>query len=165
MGPALEMDRLAPSIRLGPAAFDPAVVLESIEQARQGCAFNSHALGDFLLGAIVSSLGKMNKRPPFPLAQAEGAEPLIEPGAPGAGGPEEDQAELVDVWRRHVQLISVLTNRMFRGLSIAANLRQEHRVIAVIGDPLDHVGAFGQPALAFGQFPFALRLGEKVMRI
>ena len=159
------MDRLAPSIRLGPAAFDPAVVLEPIEQARQGGAFDSHSLGDFLLGAIVSSLGKMNERPPFSLAQAEGAEPLIEPGAPGPGGAEEDQAELVNIRRRHAQLISVLTNRIFRSLSIAADLRQDNRVIPVIGDPLDHVGAFRQPALAFGQFPFAFRLREKVMRI
>jgi hypothetical protein len=102
-GTALEMDRLATAIGGRAAAFDPAVVLEPIEQARQGCAFDSHPLGDFLLGAIVRALGKMHERPPFSLAQAEWAQALIEPGAPGTSGPEEDQAELVNVRRRHAQ--------------------------------------------------------------
>jgi hypothetical protein len=114
-GTALEMNRLATTICFRPAAFDPAVVLEPIEQARQGRAFDSHSLGDFLLGEIVSSLGEMNERPPFSLAQAERAEPLVEPGAPGAGRPEEDQAELVYIRRRHArEMISVLTNRISR---------------------------------------------------
>ena len=75
------------------APFDPAVLLQPVEQAGQGRLFNSHPLGDFLLGELVSALRKVNERPPFALAQAERAQPLIELGAPGTGGAEEEQAE------------------------------------------------------------------------
>jgi hypothetical protein len=47
----------------------------------------------------------MNEGPPFTLAQTEGAQALVELRAPGARGTEEDKAELVNVWWRHVQEI------------------------------------------------------------
>src|SRR5204863_5417962 len=60
-----------------------------------------------------SSLGKMDKRAPFALTQAEGAQTLIELRPPGAGGAEENESELVDIWTRHVRkLVSMLTNRI-----------------------------------------------------
>jgi hypothetical protein len=62
------MNRLATAIGRRAPAFDPAVILQPVEQARQGRAFDPHSLGDFLLSEIVSSLGEVNQRPPFSLA-------------------------------------------------------------------------------------------------
>src|SRR5205807_159296 len=98
---SLEMNGLAAAIFGRAAPLDPTVVLEAIEQTRERCALDSHPLGDFLLGEFISALRKMHQRAPFALAQAEWAEPLIEPGPPGARRAEEDEAEFVDIWRRH----------------------------------------------------------------
>jgi hypothetical protein len=95
---ALEMDRLAAPILCRPAALDPAVVLQAVEQSRERRSFNPHAFGDFLLGKFVSSLGQMHERPPFSLAQPEGTQALIELRAPGARRAEKDKTELVNVW-------------------------------------------------------------------
>src|SRR6476620_12071572 len=95
------MDDLATPILFRAAAFNPAIVLEAIEQSRHGGAFDPHPIRDLLLGEFISTLGKMHKRPPFSLAEAERPQTLVELCAPGAGGPEEDQAELVDIEWRH----------------------------------------------------------------
>ena len=116
-GTALEMNGFTAAILGGPAALDPAVFLQPVEETGQGGSFDAHPLGNFFLGKFVATLGKMNKRAPFPLAQPERPEALIEPGAPGPGGAEEDEAELVDVGWRHAELISVLTNRIPAALS------------------------------------------------
>ena len=148
-GTPLEMDGLAAAIRRRASPFDPAVLLQPIEQAGKGRAFDSHSLGDFLLGQFISALREMNERAPFSLAKAERAEPLVEPRAPGARGPEKDEAELVDVGRRHArEMISVLTKSIFPRLSTAPDPGQNDRVIAVISDPLDRFGALRQPSLA-----------------
>jgi hypothetical protein len=102
---ALEMNRLAAPILRGTAALDPAIVLQAVEQARERRSFNPHALGDFLLGELVSALGKVNKGAPFTLAQTEGPQALIELRTPGARGAEKDKTELVNVWWRHVRQI------------------------------------------------------------
>jgi hypothetical protein len=100
-GTALEMNRLATPIRRRPTTFHPPVVLQTIEQARKGRTLDPHPLGDLFLGKFVSALGKVHERSPFPLAQAEGPQTPVELRAPGTGGAEENQAELVDVRRRH----------------------------------------------------------------
>src|SRR4051812_8086284 len=109
------MDRLAAPVRRGTPALDPTVVLKAIKEAREGRALNAHPFGDFLLGQVISPLGEVNKRPPLALAQAQGTQPLVELGPPGARGPEKHESKLVNVWRRHVRtkLVSVLTNRLF----------------------------------------------------
>ena len=104
LGPPLEMNRLAPSIGGGTAALDPAIILQAIEQPGESGAFDAHPLGDFFLGELVPALGEMNECPPFSLAQSEGSQALVEPGPPSAGCAEEDEAELVDVGRRHSQI-------------------------------------------------------------
>ena len=103
LGTPLEMDGLAAAICRRAAALDPAVFLETIEQAGQSRAFDPHPFRDFLLGKRVSALGKMNERSPFSLAEPERAEPLVEPGAPGPGSAEENQAKLADIRRRHAR--------------------------------------------------------------
>src|SRR3954470_1110566 len=50
---ALEMDGLATAIRIRIAAFHPAVIFQTIEQTGEGGAFDSHPLGDDLLGQLV----------------------------------------------------------------------------------------------------------------
>jgi len=67
-GTPLEMNGFAAAIIRRFAALDPAVVLEAVEQARQSRFLDSHPLSDFFLGKFVSALGKMDQRPPFPLA-------------------------------------------------------------------------------------------------
>ena len=100
---ALKMDDFAAAIFGRTAALDPAVILETVEQAREGGAFDPHPLSNFFLGKFVSALGEMNERPPLTLAQSERAEPLVQLCPPGAGRAEEDQAELIAVWRWHGQ--------------------------------------------------------------
>ncbi len=107
------MNDLATAIARGFASLDPAVLLQTIEQAGQGWFFNSHSLRDFFLGELfVTGLRKMDQGSPFALAEAEGAEPAIEIGAPGSGGPEEEKSELVGVGGGHTKLVSVLTKFM-----------------------------------------------------
>ena len=88
---ALKMHDLAAAIFRGAAALDPAVILQTVEQSRQGWSLDSHSLGDFFLGELISALGKMNERSPFALAQTERAQALIELRAPGARGAEKHQ--------------------------------------------------------------------------
>jgi hypothetical protein len=88
----LKMDRLAATIFRGTTTFDPAVVLEAVEQSREGRAFNAHAFGDFFLSELISTLRKKHQGAPLSLAEAERAQTLIEPGSPGSGGPKEDKA-------------------------------------------------------------------------
>src|SRR5436190_23881410 len=116
---ALEMDGLATAVRIRIAAFHPPIIFQTIQQTGEGRAFDSHPLGDDLLGQLVSALREMDERPPFSLAETKRAQTLVEPGPPGARGAEEDEAEFVDIGRRHVQekLVSVLTNRTFKGKS------------------------------------------------
>jgi hypothetical protein len=97
----LEVDDLAPPVvgRLSP--LDPTVLLQAIEQAGERWLFNAHALGDFLLREFVPTLGKENERAPLALSQAERAQTLIEFGAPGTGGAEEQETELIGVSRGH----------------------------------------------------------------
>src|SRR4051812_29921888 len=95
------MDGLAAPVLRRPAPLDPPVVLEAIEESGQGCPLDPHSLGDFLLSEIISALGKMHEGAPLALAQAEGTEALVKPGAPGPGGPEKDEAKFVDVRWRH----------------------------------------------------------------
>ena len=101
LGTPLEMDCFATAIRRRTTAFDPAVIFQTVEQTGKRGALDPHSFGDLPLGERISALGKVNEGPPFSLAQAERAEALIEPGAPGAGGAEKDEAEFVDVGRRH----------------------------------------------------------------
>src|SRR5256885_7848597 len=81
--------------------FHPAIVLQTIQQSREGRAFDTHPLGDLFLSELVSPLGEMDEGPPFSLAQAQRAQPPVELRPPGAGGPEKDETEFVDVGRRH----------------------------------------------------------------
>jgi hypothetical protein len=96
-GTPLEMDRLATPIVGGTPALHPAIVLEAIEQSGERCTFDSHPLRDFFLSEPVSALRKMHQRPPFPLAQAERPQPLIEPRPPGTGGAEKDKTEFAEI--------------------------------------------------------------------
>src|SRR5206468_4992109 len=98
---ALEMDDLAPPIIGRFAPFDPTVLLETVEQTREGWPLNAHPLGDLLLRELVSTLGQVDERAPLPLAQAERTQALIEFGAPGTGGAEEQKTELVNVGTAH----------------------------------------------------------------
>ena len=105
------MNGFATAITGGFATLDPAIVLQPVEQARQGRLFDPHSFGDFFLGKFVSALGKMDERPPFPLAQPEGAQALVQLRAPGARGPEEKKAEFIDIRRSHAgELVSMLTS-------------------------------------------------------
>jgi hypothetical protein len=99
------MDRFATAICRGTAPLAPAVILEAIEQARQGGALDAHALGNFFLGALVPTLRKVNERAPFALAQTERAQPLVELRPPGAGRAEKHKAKLINVWWRHLRKI------------------------------------------------------------
>jgi hypothetical protein len=98
---ALEMDDLAPPVVGRFSPFDPTVLLEPIKQAGERWLFNAHALGDFLLREFVPTLRNVNERPPLALAQAERPETLIEFGAPGTRGAEEQETELIRVSGRH----------------------------------------------------------------
>ena len=97
----LEMDDLAPPVVGRFPPLDPTVLLEPVEQTSERWLFNAHALSDFLLREFVPTLGKENKRAPFTLGQAKRAQTLIEFGAPGTGGAEEQKTELINVGRWH----------------------------------------------------------------
>jgi hypothetical protein len=101
LGTPLEVDSFAAAIFRRTAALDPAVVFQTVEQTGESRALDSHSLGDLLLGELISAFRKMDERSPFSLAQAERAEALIEPGAPGSGRAEEHEAEFVDIGRWH----------------------------------------------------------------
>jgi hypothetical protein len=105
LGTALEMDGLATPVGGGTAALDPTVILETIEQAGKGWTLDTHALGDFFLGKVVSTLGKVNERAPLALAQPKRPQALVELRPPGACSAEEYESELVDIWTRHVREI------------------------------------------------------------
>jgi hypothetical protein len=99
----LEMDDFAPSVVGRRSPLDPTPLLEPVEQTGKGWLFNSHALGDFFLGEFVSTLGKVDERPPLALTQAEWTQALVKFGAPGTGGPEEQETELISVGRWHAR--------------------------------------------------------------
>src|SRR4051812_36449172 len=101
LGASLEVDGFAATILLRPAAFDPAIIFQPVEQTGESRALDAHALGDFLLGECISALGKVDERPPFSLAQAKRAQALVEPGAPGPGRAEKHETEFVDIGRWH----------------------------------------------------------------
>jgi hypothetical protein len=97
----LEMNDFAPPVVGRFLPLNPTVLLEPVEQSGQRWLFNAHALSDFFLREFVSTLGKVNERAPLPLTQAEWTQTLIKFGAPGTGGAEEQETELVSVSRWH----------------------------------------------------------------
>jgi hypothetical protein len=97
----LELDDFAPPVVGRFSPLDPTVLLEPVEQTGQRWLFDAHALSDFLLREFVPTLGKVNQRAPLALAQAERAETLIESRAPGTGGAEEQETELIGASRWH----------------------------------------------------------------
>ena len=97
----LKVHGFAAAIFRGAAALDPAVALQSIEQASQGRPLDPHPFGDLFLSELVPTLGKVDERSPFSLTQAERAQASIKFRAPGAGGAEEDETEFVDIGPRH----------------------------------------------------------------
>jgi len=100
----LEMDDFAPPVvgRFSPR--NPTVLLEPVEQTGEGWLFDAHPLSDFLLREFVPALRNMDERAPLALAQAERAETLIEFGAPGTGGAEEQETELTSDSRWHAEI-------------------------------------------------------------
>jgi hypothetical protein len=98
---ALEMDDFAPAVVGRFLPLNPTVLLEPVEQTGERWLFNAHAVSDFLLREFVPTLRKENERAPLALAQAERAETLIEFGAPGTGGAEQQKTELIRVNKRH----------------------------------------------------------------
>jgi hypothetical protein len=134
-GTALEMDRLAAAILRRIAPLNPAIGFEAIEQTGQGRAFDSHPFRDLFLGEFISALGEVHQRPPFPLAQPERPQTLVEPGSPGSSSAEEDKAELADVgWRHFRELISVLTNPSLPQCQLLLpHPRENHGVTSIIG--------------------------------
>jgi len=97
----LEMDDFAPPVvgRFSPR--NPTVLLEPVEQTGEGWLFDAHPLSDFLLREFVPALRNVDERAPLALAQAERAQTLIELGAPGTSGAEEQKTELISVSRGH----------------------------------------------------------------
>ena len=93
----LEVDNFAPPVVGRFSPLDPAIFLEPVEKTGERWLFNAHALGDLFLRQFVSTLRKMNKRAPLALGQAERAQALIELGAPGPGGAEEQKAKFIRV--------------------------------------------------------------------
>jgi hypothetical protein len=117
----LEMDDFAPPVVGRFSPLNPTILLEPVEQTGERWFFNAHALSDFLLREFVPTLGNVDERAPLALAQAERAETLIEFGAPGTSGAEEQKTELIRVSRWHGRkLVSVLTNAVSTELSNAA---------------------------------------------
>jgi len=93
----LEMDDFAPPVVGRFSPLNPTVLLEPVEQTGEGWLFNAHALSDFLLREFVPTLGNVDERAPLALAQAERAQTLIEFGAPGTSGAEEQKTEFIRV--------------------------------------------------------------------
>ncbi len=89
------MDNLAPAIVRRFLAADPAVGFEAVQQTGERRLLDAHSFGQLLLGELRSTVRKVNQRPPFALAEAEWPKTLIELGAPGAGGTEKHEAELI----------------------------------------------------------------------
>jgi hypothetical protein len=87
----LEMDDFAAPVFGRATALNPAVLLQTVEQSGQGWSLDAHSLGDLFLSEFVSAQRKLHQRAPFALAQPEGAEALIELGAPGSRGGEKHE--------------------------------------------------------------------------
>jgi hypothetical protein len=97
----LEMDDFAPPVVGRFSPLNPTVLLEPVEQTSERGFFNAHPISDFLLREFVPTLRNVNERAPLTLAQAERAQTLIELGAPGTSGAEEQKTELISVSRGH----------------------------------------------------------------
>jgi len=95
------MDNFAPPIVGRRSPLDPNTLFEPVQQTGKGWLFNAHALSDFFLREFVSTLGKVNERAPLTLTQTEGAQALVQFGAPGTGGTEEQETELISIGRWH----------------------------------------------------------------
>ena len=98
---ALEMDDFAPPVIGRRSPLDPTPLFEPVEQTGKGWLFNAHAFSDFFLGEFVSTLGKVNEGAPFALTQTEWTQALVKFGAPGTGGAEEQETELISIGRWH----------------------------------------------------------------
>src|SRR5437763_1971713 len=98
---ALQMDGLAAAVLGGIASLHPSVGFQTIKQAGEGRAFDSHPLCDLFLGEFVSALRKMNQGPPFSLADSELSQTRVQLRPPGAGRADEKTADAVDVEPRH----------------------------------------------------------------
>src|SRR4051812_13108113 len=125
------MDNFAASIIRGFMPFDPAVLLEPVQKSSQSRLFNSHPFGDLFLRKLVTPLRQVHQSPPLALRQPERAEALVESGAPGASGPEEEKAKLVRISGRHTKMVSVLTKCRNGHLSIN-HLRHDHCSLAIV---------------------------------
>jgi hypothetical protein len=98
------MDDFAPPVVGRFSPLNPTVILEPVEQTSERGFFDAHPLSDFLLREFVPALRNVDERAPLALAQAERAETLIEFGAPGTGGAEEQETELASVSRWHAEI-------------------------------------------------------------
>src|SRR5436190_13509499 len=159
------MNGLAAAIVCGIPALDPAVIFQAVQQTRERRAFDSHPLGDLFLGKSISALGKMHERPPFSLAQAEGAQALVELRPPSPGGAEEDEAEFAEVGRRHDrELVSVLTNPSLPECQklLVPYPGENYAVVPIVCDALHRLRPQRKPMFSLGQFVFAFRLDEQI---
>ncbi len=94
---AAQMDCLAASILGRFLALDPAVALQSMQDAGKGRLFNPDQGGQLALSERGLGRGQVYQSHPFTLAQAEWAEAFVEAVAPGAGGAGQAHADFFEV--------------------------------------------------------------------
>ncbi len=107
-GPLLEMNGLTAAILRVALSRDPAVFLQTIQNARERRLLNPDAGSDFFLRELVASAGEMRQGRPLTHAQTEWPETLVELRPPRTGGCGQEEANALNVRIQH-EIVSMLT--------------------------------------------------------
>ncbi len=134
-GTPLKVDGLATAIFRVALAFDPTILLQSVEDSGQRRFFDPDTGRDLTLGQLVATARKMGQRPPLAHAQAKGLQTLVKLRPPDARGLVQEEAQLLDIAFRH-EIVSMLTiPRKSTPSSARAHFQQNDFLFPVIHQP------------------------------